>query len=142
MPVETAVAKQDTVIDAISATGRVEPLQQIELRTEAEGRLVEILVREGSEVAQGQPLFRIDDQRLKAEVARAEADRDSRTSPWPGPSSSPGRTHHPRPIWNAPRQRLRMSQATRSAESPPRAHHGAALSAESRAAVCQSGRLS
>jgi membrane fusion protein (multidrug efflux system) len=76
MPVEAAVAKQDTVVDAISATGQVEPVQQIELRPEVEGRLVEILVREGSEVAQGQPLFRIDDQELKAEVARAEADRD------------------------------------------------------------------
>jgi membrane fusion protein, multidrug efflux system len=76
MPVEAAVAKQDTVVDAISATGQVEPLQQIELRAEIEGRLVEILVREGSEVAAGQPLFRIDDQELKAEVARAEADRD------------------------------------------------------------------
>jgi len=62
MPVETAVAKQDTVVDAISATGQVEPVQQIELRPEVEGRLVEILVREGSEVAEGQPLFRIDDQ--------------------------------------------------------------------------------
>ena len=76
MPIETAVAKQDTVVDAISATGQVEPVQQVELRPEIEGRLVEIIVREGSEVAAGQPLFRIDDQELKAEVARAEADRD------------------------------------------------------------------
>ncbi len=93
------------MVDAISATGQVEPVQQIDLRPEVEGRLVEILVREGSEVAEGQPLFRIDDQELKAEVARAEADRDSRTSPWPGPSNSPSRTPHPRPTWSAPRRR-------------------------------------
>ena len=53
MPVEAAVAKQDTVVDAISATGQVEPVQQIELRPEVEGRLVEILVREGSRSGPG-----------------------------------------------------------------------------------------
>ena len=33
-------------------------------------------MREGSEVAKGAALFRIDDQELKAQVARAEAERD------------------------------------------------------------------
>ena len=41
-----------------------------------EGRIAEILVREGSEVARGAPLFKVDDAELKAEVARAEAERD------------------------------------------------------------------
>jgi membrane fusion protein (multidrug efflux system) len=76
MPVETAVAQHDTVVDAISATGEVEPVQQIELRPDIEGRVTEIMVREGLEVQAGQPLVRIDDQELKAQVARAEADRD------------------------------------------------------------------
>lgn len=76
MPVEVAVAQQDTVIDAIAATGQVEAVQQIELRPDVEGRITEILVREGSEVAEGAALFRIDDAELRAQVARAEADRD------------------------------------------------------------------
>ena len=76
VPVEVAVARRDTVIDAIAATGQIEAVQSIELRPDIEGRIVEILFREGSEVAQGTPLFRIDDAELKAEVARAEADRD------------------------------------------------------------------
>lgn len=76
MPVEVAVARSDTVVDAISATGQVEALQSIELRPDIEGRIVEILAREGREVARGTPLFRIDAAELRAQVARAEADRD------------------------------------------------------------------
>lgn len=76
VPVEVAVARTDTVVDAITATGQIEPLQSIQLRPEVDGRLVEILVREGTEVAEGTPLFKVDDQELKAQVARAQADRD------------------------------------------------------------------
>ena len=76
MPVEVAVAKSETVVDEIQATGTVEAVQSIELRPEADGRLVQIYVREGSVVGRGAPLFKIDDQALRAQVARAEAERD------------------------------------------------------------------
>lgn len=76
VPVEVVVARADTVVDAITANGQVEPLQAIELRPEVDGRIVEILVREGAPVAAGAPLFRIDDGELRAQVARAEANRD------------------------------------------------------------------
>ncbi len=75
-PVEVQVARIDTVIDAITATGQIEALQAVELRPEVDGRLVDILVREGAEVAKGEALFKVDDAELKAQVARAEADRD------------------------------------------------------------------
>ena len=76
MPVEVAVARTDTVVDAILATGEIEAMQSIELRPEIEGRIAAILVREGALVARGTPLFKVDDAELKAQVARAEADRD------------------------------------------------------------------
>jgi membrane fusion protein (multidrug efflux system) len=76
MPVEVAVARTDTVVDAILATGQIEAMQSIELRPEVEGRIAEILVREGAFVAAGTPLFKVDDAELRAQVARAEADRD------------------------------------------------------------------
>jgi membrane fusion protein (multidrug efflux system) len=76
MPVEAATARADTVIDAILATGQVEALQSIELRPDVEGRLVQILVREGSLVGRGTPLFKIDDAELKAQVAQITAERD------------------------------------------------------------------
>jgi membrane fusion protein (multidrug efflux system) len=76
MPVDVAVARKDRVVDAIPATGQVEALQAIEVRPEVEGRIVEILVREGQEVEKGAPLFKVDDAELKAQVDKAEADRD------------------------------------------------------------------
>ena len=76
VPVEVVLARTDTVVDAITATGQIEPLQSIELRPEVDGRIVEIMIQEGALVAAGQPLFRIDDAELRAQVDRAEADRD------------------------------------------------------------------
>ncbi len=76
MPVEVVTAQIDTVVDAIAANGQIEAVQSILLRPEVGGRIVEILFREGSAVQQGQPLFKVDDAELIAQVARAEADRD------------------------------------------------------------------
>jgi membrane fusion protein, multidrug efflux system len=76
MPVEAAAARSDTVVDAILATGQIEAVQSIELKPDAEGRLVQILVREGALVSRGTPLFKIDDAELKAQVAQIQADRD------------------------------------------------------------------
>jgi membrane fusion protein (multidrug efflux system) len=76
MPVEVVVARSDTVVDAILATGQIEAIQSVELRPDIEGRVAAILVREGSTVTQGQGLIKVDDAELKAEVARAEAERD------------------------------------------------------------------
>jgi membrane fusion protein, multidrug efflux system len=76
MPVEVAVARTDTVVDAILATGQIEAVQSIELRPDVEGRIAQILVREGASVSQGTPLFKVDDAELKAQVAQAEADRE------------------------------------------------------------------
>jgi len=75
MPVEVAAAIRDTVVDAIAATGQIEAVQSIELRPEVQGRITDILVREGEEVAAGTALFKVDDAELKAQVAQAEAER-------------------------------------------------------------------
>src|SRR5438046_3000579 len=76
MPVEVVVARTDTVRDEISATGQIEAVQSIDLRPEVDGRIVEILIREGQEVEQGTPLFKVDDAQLRAQVAQLEAQRD------------------------------------------------------------------
>ena len=75
MPVEVAAAIRDTVVDAIQATGQIEAVQSIELRPEVSGRIVDVLVREGQEVAAGTALFKVDDAELRAQVAQAEAER-------------------------------------------------------------------
>jgi membrane fusion protein (multidrug efflux system) len=76
IPVEVVVARADTVRDEIAATGQIEAVQSIDLRPEVDGRIVEILIREGQEVEQGTPLFKVDDAQLKAQVAQLEAQRD------------------------------------------------------------------
>jgi membrane fusion protein (multidrug efflux system) len=74
--VDVSTARRDTVVETIRATGQIEAIQSIELRPEVSGRLVRILVREGSEVTAGTSLFKVDDAELEAQVARLEAERD------------------------------------------------------------------
>ena len=76
MPVEVAIAQEQAVVERILATGQIEAVQSIELRPDVEGRIVQILVREGAEVRRGTPLFKVDDAELKAQVARLQAQRD------------------------------------------------------------------
>lgn len=76
MPVEVALARTDTVIDAIAANGQIEPMQSIELRPDVDGRITQIYVREGAVVGRGTALFKIDDAELRAQLARWEAERD------------------------------------------------------------------
>ena len=76
MPVDVEVARVDEIVDAVRATGRIEAVQAIELRPDAEGRVTALLFREGQSVARGTPLVRIDDAMLRAQADRARADRD------------------------------------------------------------------
>lgn len=76
LAVEVSAAFTDTVVDAIVATGQIEAIQQIQLRPDVEGRIVDLLVQEGAVVAKGAPLVQIDDAELKAQVERARADYD------------------------------------------------------------------
>ena len=75
-PVEVAIARVQRVEDAITGTGQIEALQSIQLRPVVEGRIVDIFVREGGAVREGDSLFKVDDAELRAQVARAEADND------------------------------------------------------------------
>lgn len=76
MPVEVAAAREDTVVDAIAATGQIEAMQSISVQPDVEGRIMDILVREGQRVSAGTPLFKVDDAELQAQVARLEAQKD------------------------------------------------------------------
>lgn len=76
MPVRVALAATDTVVEELRATGEITAVQSIELQPEVSGRLVAILVREGTEVRRGTALFRIDDAEIRAEVDRLEAEME------------------------------------------------------------------
>jgi membrane fusion protein (multidrug efflux system) len=76
MPVDVDVAREDAIVEAVRATGRIEAIQAIELRSDAEGRVAELLFREGEHVARGRALVRLDDAMLRAQADRARAERD------------------------------------------------------------------
>jgi membrane fusion protein (multidrug efflux system) len=76
MPVDVDTARRQSVVDAVRATGRIEAQQAIELRPDEQGRITQLLFREGQSVAAGTPLLKIDDAMLKAQADRAKADRD------------------------------------------------------------------
>ena len=76
MPVDVDVARLGEVIDAVSASGRIEAVQAVELRADEPGRVLELTFREGQRVAAGTPLIQIDNALLRAQAARAAAERD------------------------------------------------------------------
>jgi membrane fusion protein (multidrug efflux system) len=76
MPVDVDTARLSDVVDAVRATGRIEAVQAVELRPDEEGRVTELLFREGQVVDSGTPLLRIDDAMLRAQAERAAAERD------------------------------------------------------------------
>jgi membrane fusion protein, multidrug efflux system len=76
MPVDVDTARQQSVVDVVRATGRIEAVQAIELRPDEQGRVTELLFREGQTVAAGTPLVKVDDAMIKAQTERAKADRD------------------------------------------------------------------
>ena len=79
MPVDVDTARRQSVVNAVRATGRIEAVQAIELRPDEQGRVTQILFREGQSVAAGTPLVKVDDAMLKAQAERAKADRDLST---------------------------------------------------------------
>jgi membrane fusion protein, multidrug efflux system len=76
MPVDVDTARQGRVVDAVRATGRIEAVQSIELRSDEQGRVSELLFQEGQRVAAGTSLVKIDDEMLRAQAAKAQAEFD------------------------------------------------------------------
>ena len=76
MPVDVDTARVRPIIDAVRATGRIEAVQAVQLRSDEQGRVTAILFHEGQVVPRGASLVRIDDAMLRAQAERADAERD------------------------------------------------------------------
>ncbi|MFC5555112.1 efflux RND transporter periplasmic adaptor subunit [Methylobacterium iners] len=68
-----AVARLERVPVLRTSVGWIEPLATVKVRARIDGQIVERLVHDGSQVAEGDVLFRIDDSEIRAIVARDEA---------------------------------------------------------------------
>ena len=71
LEVETLVVEPHRLIERFSTVGTIRADEQVEIRSEISGILEEIRFAEGSRVAAGQLLARIDDEQLEAERDRA-----------------------------------------------------------------------
>ena len=76
MPVDVDSAHVRPIVDAVRATGRIEAVQAVELRSDEQGRITALLFHEGQFVSKGEQLIKIDDAMLRAQAERADADRD------------------------------------------------------------------
>lgn len=71
--VELVAPVRGPAVDAVYATGLVEPSLEIRIAPRAAGRIVELLVDEGASVRAGQLLARLEDADLRASVAELES---------------------------------------------------------------------
>lgn len=74
VPVEAVAARQDAIEAFYSATATLEADGEAAVVPRVSGRVVALAVEEGDRVAAGDVLARIDDERLKLELARAQAE--------------------------------------------------------------------
>ena len=71
--VETYVVKSATIPNIVELPGRVEAVRVAEVRARVNGIVQSRLYQEGTDVAEGQPLFRIDPSELRATHAQVKA---------------------------------------------------------------------
>jgi len=66
-------AKQQPVSETLSAIGTVTANEIVEIKSETDGTIEEILFEEGQQIKKGQLLLKLDETKLAAAVAEAEA---------------------------------------------------------------------
>ncbi len=70
LPVDIYIAQEVNQGSTILATGTVVPNEEVELKSEASGRLVKLNLREGSYVKKGQLIAKINDEDLTAQLKK------------------------------------------------------------------------
>ncbi|MCB0632695.1 MAG: efflux RND transporter periplasmic adaptor subunit, partial [Lewinella sp.] len=75
--VETVRVKKGNITNEVSATGTVEPVEQVEIGTQVSGEVSKIHVDYNSVVKKGQLLAELDKSNLKAALSDAEASYNS-----------------------------------------------------------------
>ncbi|MEH6789939.1 efflux RND transporter periplasmic adaptor subunit [Parasphingorhabdus sp.] len=76
IPVKTVTIASEIIPNVVELPGRVEPVREAEVRARVTGIVQQRLYEEGTDVAAGQPLFRIDPRELRASSAQIEASLD------------------------------------------------------------------
>ncbi|MEA3397044.1 MAG: biotin/lipoyl-binding protein, partial [Chloroflexota bacterium] len=69
---ELVVVTRGTLQDSVDGSGNLVAVQEVSLSFPSSGRVAEVLVEEGENVAAGEPLLRLDTANLELNVAREE----------------------------------------------------------------------
>lgn len=70
----TAVARRGELIVSISATGRIDPIEQVEVKSKASGEIIELPIDEGDIVVRGDLIARLDRRLAQNDFDQAQAD--------------------------------------------------------------------
>lgn len=72
--IETATVTRRTIVSEATASGQVEPINVIEVKSKSSGQITEMTVETGSLVRKGQLLIQLDPRDVNQQLAQAEAD--------------------------------------------------------------------
>jgi RND family efflux transporter MFP subunit len=64
------------LVETASASGKIEPVVQVEVKSRASGQVIEVLVKEGDQVEAGQLLVRLDPTDAQRQLAAAKVARN------------------------------------------------------------------
>ncbi len=73
MEVETAKVTRQTIIETIDASGKVQPEKEVKISADISGEIIELKVKEGDKVKQGDLLVRIKPDQYQSAVEKARA---------------------------------------------------------------------
>lgn len=74
----TAKSKKVTIIEQVSASGKIQPEIEVKISPDVSGEIVEVLVEEGDSVVKGQLLLKIRPDNLQAALDNSQAILNSR----------------------------------------------------------------
>ena len=72
--VEAVQVEKRTIVQTLDAVGSTRPFRSVDIKTQADGTIVEIGFQSGAEVNKDDILFSLDDDIQKADLAQAEAE--------------------------------------------------------------------
>ncbi len=72
-PSKLATIQQGDIAQSVVATGKVEPLAKVEIKSKASGLVKKIFMDYGDRVTEGQVMLELDKEQLRARVKEAEA---------------------------------------------------------------------
>jgi membrane fusion protein (multidrug efflux system) len=75
LPVTAKVLQPQRIDNRITSTGTVMANEEVEIRSEMEGKIRRIAFKEGAKVSKGELLLKIDDAELQANVLKAQSTR-------------------------------------------------------------------